>query len=450
MSFQGGLPVPPVPALAGRRIVLGVTGSIAAYKAADIASGLVQSGAHVDVIMTAGAARFVTPLTFQSIVHRPVVTDLFSLDEPRFIEHVHLAHEAEVLLIAPATADVISRLAHGRADDALTATALATRAPIVIAPAMEDGMWTHPATQANVARLKEWGVTVVGPESGYLASGSRGTGRLAARDVIIGTVRHVLGRRGDLAGAHLVVTAGGTREAIDPVRHITNRSSGKMGIALAHAARDRGAHVCLITAAPPPADTVGMEVIPVESALDMYEAVGRRLAQGPVDGLIMAAAVADYRPRDVHGQKRKKGDDVWTLELVRNPDILASCRGDFLRVGFAAETNDVARYAKAKLEEKDLDWIVANDVSRAGSGFDVDTNEVTLFSRRGEFIPLPLMPKLNVADRILDALMPQLMERVRQRQGDRRGGAAAGEASAPAEREPSSADGAGEAGPRDG
>lgn len=425
MSSYARLSLPPIPALAGRRIVLGVTGSIAAYKAADIASGLVQSGAVVDVIMTPSATRFVTPLTFQSIVHRPVVTDLFSLNTPEVIEHVHLAHEAEVLLIAPATADVISRLAQGRADDALTATALSTRAPIVIAPAMEDGMWTHPATQENVARLKERGVTVVEPEAGPLASGRRGTGRLASRDVIFGTVRHVLGAQGDLAGARLVITAGGTREAIDPVRHITNRSSGKMGTALAHAARDRGAAVCLITSAPVPADSVGIDVIPVESALAMYEAVGERLAGGLVDGLLMAAAVADYRPRDVHAQKRKKGSDEWTLELVRNPDILASHRGDFLRVGFAAETNDVERYARGKLEEKDLDWIVANDVSRPGRGFDVDTNEVILYSRRGEFIPLPLMPKLNVADRILDALMPQLMERVRRRQA---AAAASGEA----------------------
>lgn len=418
MTFSPSTPSPApsplaVPALRGRRVVLGVSGSISAYKAADLASRLVQAGAQVDVIMTASATRFVTPLTFESLVGRPVVTDLFTPAQSP-IEHVTLARQAEVIIVAPATADIIGRLAHGRADDALTATVLASRAPVIVAPAMEEGMLTHPATEANLRTLRERGVAVVEPETGHLASGARGKGRLANREVLLGTVRHVLGRQGDLRGARIVVTAGGTREPLDPVRYITNRSSGKMGWAIAHAARDRGASVCIITAAPPPEDAVGMDVIPVDSALAMNEAVGDALARG-ADALIMAAAVADYRPRDAHEQKRKKAGDSWNVELVLNPDILDSHRGDFLRVGFAAETNDLEANARKKLEAKDLDWIVANDVTRPDSGFYVDTNRVTLYSRAGEFIPLPLKSKLEVADALLDRLAPRLQARIQSR-----------------------------------
>lgn len=394
--------------LSGKNIVLGVAGSIAAYKAAELASRLVQVGAQVDTVMTREATAFVAPLTFQALTHRPVIADLFDPRSELAIDHVAVAKRADAILLAPATAQLIARLAAGMADDAVTATVLAAAAPVVICPAMETNMYRHPATQANLARLKEWGAVVVEPASGRLASGAEGIGRLADPGTILGTLRWVLGRNGDLAGRRVVVSAGGTREAIDPVRYITNRSSGKMGHALAAAARDRGAQVTLVTTvAPDPETAAGVDVRRVESALDMLSAV-----QGAVqsaDALIMAAAVADFRPESAAAHKVKKGDaDAWTLRLVRNPDVLASVSGPFIKIGFAAETRDIRENALSKLKAKGLHMIVANDVSEPGSGFESDTNRVTIFHADGRVEELPLLPKLEVAHRVLDRLVELL------------------------------------------
>lgn len=390
--------------LSGKHIVLGVAGSIAAYKAADLASRLVQAGAQVDTVMTREATAFVAPLTFQALTHRPVITDLFDPRSELAIDHVAVAKRADAILLAPATAQLIARLAIGMADDAVTATVLASSAPVVICPAMETNMYQHPATQSNLARLKEWGAVVVEPARGRLASGAEGIGRLADPGTITGTLRWVLGRNGDLAGRRIVVSAGGTREAIDPVRYITNRSSGKMGHALAAAARDRGAQVTLVTTVTPdPETTAGVEVRRVESALGMLAAV-EEAVQG-ADALIMAAAVADFRPESTATHKLKKGDaDEWTLRLVRNPDVLATVSGSFIKVGFAAETADLRGNALAKLKAKGLHMIAANDVSEPGSGFDTDTNRVTLFHADGRVEALPLLPKADVAHLILDRL----------------------------------------------
>lgn len=419
-------------ALSGKHVVLGVSGSIAAYKAADIASKLVQAGATVDVTLTKAATSFVGPLTFQGLTHRAVLTDLIDPRSELGIDHVALAKRADVMLIAPATANTIAALAHGFADDALTTTALATEAPIIVCPAMESHMYAHPAIQANLALLRERGVVVVEPEFGRLASGLSGVGRLADPSVIIGTVRLVLGRDGDLAGRRIVVSAGGTREPIDPVRFVANRSSGKMGHAIAAAARDRGARVTLVTTAAVDAETsVGIAVRHVDTALEMQVALREALAGGRAgadssgdpaiktaeapadpagavrgaDVLIMAAAVADYRPATVADRKLKKQDqdgDGLTLQLVRNPDILAETTEPVLKIGFAAETDDLLANARAKLEPKGLDMIVANDVSEPDSGFGTDTNRVVLVHASGDAEPLPVLPKVDVAHELLD------------------------------------------------
>lgn len=397
-------------ALQGKTVILGVTGSIAAFKAAALASRLVQAGATVQVVMTPAAAQFVTPLTFQSLTHRQVVTDLFDPRSDFSIEHVAAAQAADVFVIAPATANTIAALAHGFAPDPVTAVALATPAPVVVCPAMEHHMYRHPATQANLQLLKSRGVTVVEPGEGRLASGMSGKGRLADVDDIMGAVRWVLGRRGDLAGRRIVVTAGGTREAIDPVRFVTNRSSGKMGHAVAAAARDRGAAVTLITTVAPSTDVAfGVNVRRVTSALEMHAAV-QNAVQG-ADALIMAAAVADYRPAAASNQKlKKRADDegVLRLELVRNPDIVASVNGPFVKVGFAAETEDLIENAKEKLAAKGLAFIVANDVTAPDSGFDKDTNRVAFVYPSGEVEELPTLPKIAVAHALLDRLKPLL------------------------------------------
>ena len=392
--------------LKGKNIVLGVTGGIAAYKAVELASRLTQAGAIVDVIMTEAATRFVAPLTFQTITRRPVVTDMFALLQKTEIAHVSLAERADVVVIAPATANTIAKLAHGLADSMLTATVLATAAPLIIAPAMDAGMYENPATQANLALLRERGAVIVGPAYGRLASGKVGKGRLAAVREIMGTIRMVLGREGELAGRRVLVTAGGTREYIDFVRFIGNPSSGKMGYALAEAARDRGAEVTLISAPTALPKPVGVELVAVETAQEMRDAVLDALPE--TDLLLMAAAVADYRPAHRMGRKIKKGEaEELTLRLVRNPDILAEVaarRGPkpAVVVGFAAETEDLVANAKAKLVEKHLDLIVANDVTAPDSGFGADTNRVTLLDRRGRIEALPLLPKTEVAERVLD------------------------------------------------
>ena len=395
--------------LRDKHIVLGVTGSIAAYKAVGLASRLVQAGATVDVIMTEAATELVQPLSFQAITHRPVVTEMFAPLAETEIGHVSLAQRADLLVIAPATANTIAKLAAGLADNMLTATALATRAPIIVAPAMESAMYENPATQENLARLRERGVTVVRPGYGRLASGAVGVGRLAEIEEILGTIRLVLGREGDLADRRVVVTAGGTREPLDPVRFIGNRSSGKMGYALAEAARDRGAAVTLIAGPTALATPVGVEFVPVTTAREMRDAVLSALP--PADVLIMAAAVADFRPAEALEQKIKKAEGERTLRLARTPDILAEVarwresepRGSRLVVvGFAAETENLVENARAKLVAKRLDLIVANPVP---ASFGVDQSQVILMDREGRVTELPLLPKEEIAERVLDRVV---------------------------------------------
>lgn len=409
--------MPIIKILHNKRIILGVTGGIAAYKAATICSRLVQAGALVDVVMTDSAQKFITPLTFQALTHRPVYTDMFHIPDDENIPHIALADAADLLIIAPATANTIGKLANGLADNLLTAIALATPAPVLIAPAMETDMWRHPATQANAQKLQNWGVTLAGPAEGRLASGAMGQGRMVEPEEIIGNARVVLARRGKMAGKRVVVTAGGTREAIDPVRFVSNHSSGKMGYAIAQAASDRGAAVTLITTVSLPAP-YGAGVINVDSAEQMKQAVLEAVRQA--DALIMAAAVADFRPAAVAGQKIKKKSDSsegLTLDMTRNPDILAEVAaqkstgaGPRVTVGFAAETEELLNNAQGKLQRKKLDLIAANDVSASDAGFAVDTNRIMLLGADGSVEELPLMSKLEVADKILDRVQDLLGE----------------------------------------
>ena len=386
--------------LGGARVVLGVTGGVAAYKAADLASALVQRGVIVDVVMTEGATRFIQPMTFQALTRRTVHTSVFDGWEGDSAGHVTLARDADALLIAPATANAIARLAQGMVEDMLGAVALATWAPIIVAPAMEHHMWHHPATQRNVATLASWGVTIVPPERGHLASGATGDGRLASPERLVGALRAALGRSGPLAGRTIVVTAGGTREAIDPVRYVGNRSSGQMGIAVAESALDEGASVILIAGPTVSRVPEGVDVRRVESAREMKQAV--ETAVTSADALVMAAAVADFRPARQAEQKLKKqpGQESLTLELVRNPDIIAGVDGRRLvKVGFAAETEHLVDNAAAKLVTKDLAMIVANDAVRTiGS----DRVQATLLFRDGrEPVVLDDMPKEALARRII-------------------------------------------------
>ena len=386
--------------LADKYVVLGVTGSIASYKAVDLASKLVQAGALVDVIMTYGATQFVTPLAFRSITHREVVTDTYDVASEFANEHVALARRADIVVIAPATVNCIAKLAAGLADDPLTTTVIATTAPLLVAPAMDAAMYDHPATQENLEKLKQRGVAIAGPAPGRLASGLMGMGRLVEPVELLGHITAALGRAGDLAGRTMVVSAGGTQEPIDPVRVITNNSSGKMGYALAEAARDRGARAVLVTAPTGLPNPPLVEVVKVQTAEQMARAVEREVAGA--DALIMAAAVADYRPAAAAEQKIKKSDDDLTLELAKTTDILDTVRGDFLRVGFAAESENLVANAADKVRRKSLDLIVANDITDADSGFGSDTNRVVLIDRQLQVEELPLLTKYEVSQRILD------------------------------------------------
>ena len=399
--------------LEGKTVILGVTGSIAAYKAVDIASQLSRAGAKVDVVMTEKATRFVSPLSFRAITGRTVTTDMFDASSELNVTHITLARAADVVAIAPATANVIAKLATGIADDVLCCMVLATNAPVVIAPAMDANMYENPVTQENVSRLKKRGFVFVGPKFGKLVSGVEGLGRFANTGEIIGVISQVLGRGGSFADRHIVVTAGGTQEFIDPVRIITNRSSGKMGYALAEAARDRGAKITLITGPTLLTRPVGVEAIDVCTAEEMLQAV--RSAIFGADVLIMAAAVADYRPRTKAKEKIKKEGAGLTLELERTPDILSEVKGDFIRVGFAAESENLVENATQKLRRKNLDLIVANDVTAKGSGFGVDSNQVTIIGKDGKAESLPLLHKKEVADRVLDKVAKLLTERHKER-----------------------------------
>ena len=398
--------------LAGKRILLGVTGSIAAYKAVELLRELTRQGAEVTCAMTESATRFVAPLTFQTLSGRPVLSDLYAQDYEGQIAHIAAAGGADLFLVAPATAHTLAKFAHGLADDFLTNLFLAATCPVLLAPAMDAGMWQHPATQANVGLLRQRGAQFVGPASGELASGLTGPGRLAEPAEIVGAVEAILRGARDLAGRALLITAGPTYEPLDPVRFVGNRSSGRMGFALAEAAAARGARVLLVTGPTHLASPAGVECVRVESTQEMYETVLAR-AQG-TDAVIKAAAPADYRAAKVAQAKIKKGGEVLTVELIPTPDILAELarrKSGTVLVGFAAETEDLVANAREKLRKKNLDLVVANDVGAKDAGFDVETNRVTLVGRDGEVETLPLLSKQEVAHRILDRVARLLAAR---------------------------------------
>jgi phosphopantothenoylcysteine decarboxylase / phosphopantothenate---cysteine ligase len=390
------------------RITLGVTGGVAAYKAAELVRRLQQDGFTVQVVMTRAAREFVTPLTFAALSGQKVITDLFAesggeANLESAIEHIAVAQRTDLLLVAPATADVLAKFARGIADDFLTTLYLASTAPVVVAPAMNVNMWNHAVTQENVEMLRARGVNIVDPDEGYLACGMTGAGRLAGQEQIVAAVREALRLKRDLEGQTVLVTAGPTCEDLDPVRYLTNRSSGKMGYAVAEAAALRGARVFLVSGPTSLDIPAGVERIDVRTAEEMLRAVTEKFAQCSV--AIFAAAVADYRPVDKLDQKLKRNKEPVTLSLEPTPDILATVaqkKGDKLIVGFAAETDRVAENARKKLVAKNADMIVANDVTAEGAGFDHDTNVVTLFARDGRDLPLPRMSKREVAQRILD------------------------------------------------
>jgi phosphopantothenoylcysteine decarboxylase/phosphopantothenate--cysteine ligase len=409
-----------------RHIVVGICGGIASYKAVNLVSQLQQAGALVDVIMTKHAEEFIRPLTFATMSHRPVYSNLWEPSGQAAEIHIALAEEAELLAIVPATANTIAKLAHGMADNMLTAVALATKAPLLLAPAMYKEMYTHPATQVNLALLRERGAHIVEPEVGRLASGAVGQGRLPDTAVLVGAISMTLGQHGDLAGRRVIVTAGGTQEPIDPVRYIGNRSSGKMGYSLATEARNRGAHVILVSgpvALPAP---YGVELHYINTALQMRDAVYDLITDADV--LVMSAAVADFSPVNPAQLKIKKssregrgheGAETFSISLVHSPDILGEladtledptqqAQRHLIRVGFAAETDNIITNARDKLHRKRLDLLVANDVTRSDSGFGTDTNKVFIFHADGAIEDLPVMPKTGVAGAIWDRVVPLL------------------------------------------
>jgi phosphopantothenoylcysteine decarboxylase / phosphopantothenate---cysteine ligase len=394
-------------ALRGRELILGVTGSIAAYKAVYLLRELTRAGAQVTVVTTAHADRFVAPLTWRTLSGRPALSDLFDPQSAEAVEHVGLAERAHAVVVAPATANLLAKAAHGIADDFLTTLLLAARGPVLMAPAMDGGMWDHPAVTANVATLRARGVAVLDPEAGPLASGLAGKGRLPEVTTIVEALERLIAPVRDLRGERVLVTSGPTREPIDPVRYLSNRSSGKMGQAVATAALRRGAEVVLIsgpTALTPPA---GATYVPVQTAEEMREAALQHIGTATI--VIKAAAVADYRVQDPSASKIKsKKDEGLTLSLVPNPDILkelAARKGGAFLVGFAAETHEVRAYAAQKLSAKGIDLMVANDVSRSGIGFEADDNEVLLLDRWGGAVELPRMTKLDVGHAILDRVL---------------------------------------------
>lgn len=398
------------PPLEGKTVVLAVTGSIAAYKAADVASKLVQSGANVEVILTTSANEFVGKSTFEALTHRPVTTGLWEAHSELSIDHVALALRADCVLVAPATANTIAKLALGITDDPITATVLATEAPVIVAPAMDADMFASPSNQRNVTTLQNDGVVIAGPAEGRLASGLIGKGRLVETATLVGLVRQVIGRHGDYRGRNVIVSAGGTKQPIDPVRFISNRSTGKMGYAIAEAARDRGANVTLVTAADLP-DPAGIKVIRAETVDDMRDAIVP--ASSSADLLVMAAAISDFTPAQVSDSKiKKQGSGETTLALSKVEDFMPLAQGKHLvKVAFAAETNDLESNAQAKAAPKGAAFVVANNVSEPGSGFGTDTNKVTFVDASGNADPQPLMDKLDVGHAILDRALPLLSER---------------------------------------
>lgn len=394
------------------KIALGVTGGIAAYKAAELVRRLQQDSLDVQVVMTRAAQQFIQPLTFAALTGQKVITDMFAAEGggaanvESAIEHIAIAQRIRLLVIAPATADMLAKLAHGIADDFLSTLALATKAPLVVAPAMNVNMWEHGATQENIATLRARGVHIVEPDEGYLACGMSGAGRLAATETIARKVCEVLGLRNDLAGETVLVTAGPTREPVDPVRYLTNRSSGKMGYALAEAAVRRGARVILVSGPTSLEPSSGVEFLQVQTAEEMHRAVLGRIGESTV--LVKAAAVADYRPAAPQLRKMKRAAGATVLDLEATPDILADLareKGNRFFIGFAAETDSLAENARKKLESKGVDMVVANDVTQEGAGFDVDTNVVSIFTAGGAQVDVPRMSKLEVAHRVYDEML---------------------------------------------
>ncbi|MFL5576173.1 MAG: bifunctional phosphopantothenoylcysteine decarboxylase/phosphopantothenate--cysteine ligase CoaBC [Gemmatimonadaceae bacterium] len=395
-----------------RRVLLGVTGGIACYKSISVARLLAQAGAEVDVVLSRAAREFVGAITFEAVTGRPVYTELLAAGHA--LDHIRLARAADVVAVAPATADFLARAAHGRADDLLTAALLATEAPVLVAPAMNDRMWAHPQTVRNAAHLRGLGYHVVDPDDGPLAIGEgSGPGRMPEPETIVAHVARLLERPGALCGRRVVVTAGPTREPVDPVRYLTNRSSGKMGVAIAAAAWRRGAHVTLIAGPLSVPFPAGVETRSVETTAEMCVAVAEALASADV--LVMAAAPADFRAAEPAPRKIKKSDAPAAIALAPTDDILAATRQHrrpgAVVVGFALETNDVLAGGRAKLEAKGLDLVVANDATERGAGFGVDTNRVTLLSRDGGEEEVPLLPKGEVADVILDRVEAMLEAR---------------------------------------
>ena len=391
--------------LQGKKIVLGVTGGIAVYKAVDLVSRLRKAGCEVRVVMTEHAQQFVTPLTFKEISGNAVATSMWNANQEFNVEHIALANWADAFLVAPATANILAKMACGIVDDLLSTTLLAAQAPIVVCPAMNTGMYQNPATQENIAKLQERGVTVMPPAVGHLACGTSGPGRLPEPQQIVEFMSAFFaGREGDLRGLRVLVTAAGTREPIDPVRYVGNRSSGKMGYAVAQMAAERGADVLLISGPSALATPPNVRVVNVETTNEMLEAC--LAAYGDVDIVIKAAAVADYRPRDVADQKiKKKTDDALTVVMDKNPDILKTLgakKEQQVLVGFAAETQNLLANAREKVVKKNLDMIVANDVTAAGAGFNSDTNIVKFLFANGDVRELEQMPKVDVANKILD------------------------------------------------
>jgi phosphopantothenoylcysteine decarboxylase/phosphopantothenate--cysteine ligase len=399
--------------LQDKQILLGVTGSIACYKAADLASRLTQSGAQVQVILTAAAQQFVTPLTYQSVTGQRAYVDADLWGSEGHVQHIGLGKNADLLVIAPASANTLAKLAHGLADNLLSVTALAAACPILVAPAMDGGMFTHPATQSNLETLRQRGVVVIGPAQGHLASGLVGIGRMVEPVELLGHIRNLLARSGPLNGRRIVVTAGGTQEPIDPVRSITNRSSGKQGFALAQAALDLGGEVTLIAGPVNLPTPVGALRVDIRTSQDLLEAV--MTAIQACDALVMAAAVADFRPAAPTAQKIKKEAGVPEIRLERTPDILAGVAEykqdtgwPLVTVGFAAESQHLLENAQAKLRAKKLDMIVANDISAVDAGFGADTNRVILLFADGRCENLPLMDKADVAQSVMDCVVTQL------------------------------------------